>query len=470
MSARTDYDVIVLGGGSAGTSAAAAAGAAGARVAMVNDGELGGLCILRGCMPTKTMLHSSHLLHEMKHAEPAGVFARETGFDFGRIMERKNQKVKRFQAAKIRAVESSDYEVLEGRGSFVDHETVAVGDRTFRANGYVIATGSAPSVPPIPGIQDVPYLTSDDVMRLAEPPESIVVQGAGPIGLELGQFLARLGVKVLLVNRSKVLSKIDRDCSEEMTRVFEDEPDFDLVAPGKVTRVSGNGAGLLFEISAERGPFRHRAGALLLATGRDPAVSGLGLERAGVETDGARVRHDAGMRTTNPRIYVAGDATGLYQVLHLANQEGRVAGHNAAGAHPAKTIDYRLKMAAIFTDPPFATVGMTEEEARAAGLDCVTAVKRFPQQGRAITMEVKHGLVKVIARCGSGEILGSQILGPRADDLIHVLSAIMYYRGSARDICGMPWYHPTLAEALIEIGRDLAARFEACEPPVTPPA
>jgi pyruvate/2-oxoglutarate dehydrogenase complex dihydrolipoamide dehydrogenase (E3) component len=190
----------------------------------------------------------------------------------------------------------------------------------------------------------------------------------------------------------------------------------------------------------------------------------------GVEVRDGRILHEPSMRTTNPAIWIAGDATGSYQVLHLANQEGAVAGHNAARGAPERLMDYRLRMWIVFTDPPFACIGLTEDEARAEGRAIVSAVKRFPEQGRAITMETDHGLLKVIADAASGEILGAHILGPRADDLVHIIAGVMFYRGHAADLAAMPWYHPTLAEALIEIGRMLEALLAGRPPVESPPA
>ncbi|HXI02802.1 MAG TPA: FAD-dependent oxidoreductase, partial [Candidatus Saccharimonadales bacterium] len=449
---------------------AAAAAAAGARTALVNDGELGGLCILRGCMPSKTLLHSSHVLHEMRTAGRLGVHTGEIRVDVPAIYRRKDEKVARFQRAKIRSIESSPYDVIEGRGRFTGPATLAVGDRLFGAGGYVIATGSRPAPSPVPGSGDVRVLSSDDLIGMGALPRSLVVHGAGAIGLELGQFLARMGVEVLIVGRSRPLSKVDRDCSDEMMQVLRDEPGLDGVMPGRILGVRKDGDGILFDIEGNGVRRVHRAEAFLSAIGRVPDVAGLGLDRAGVRVRDGGILHEPSMRTTNPAIYVAGDATGSFQVLHLANQEGAVAGHNAARGVPERHMDYRLRMWIVFTDPPFASIGLTEDEARREGRAIVSAVKRFPEQGRAITMETDHGLLKVIARAASGEILGAHILGPRADDLVHIIAAVMFYRGRAADLCAMPWYHPTLSEALIEIGRNLAALLDGRPPVESPPA
>jgi pyruvate/2-oxoglutarate dehydrogenase complex dihydrolipoamide dehydrogenase (E3) component len=329
------------------------------------------------------------------------------------------------------------------------------------ANGYVIATGSVPASIPIPGLDDVPVITSDDVMRLESQPTSLIVQGAGPIGLELAQFFARIGTRVVLVNRSPLLSHSDLECGGELRRALEEEPNFELVVPGRIEQLRRSGTGLSGTIRPGDGEtVEVEADALLMATGRQAALDDLGLEHIGIEPTRGRLEHDETMRTGNPSVYVAGDATGSYQVLHLSNQEGSIAGHNVAGRQPPQQMDYRLKMAVIFTDPPYATVGLNQTEATRQDRDVVVGRAVFPETGRAITMNARFGLWKLLADRSTGEILGSSILGPRADDLIHLISMAMHHRSTAAEICSLPWYHPTLSEVILNVGRDIAGQMD----------
>lgn len=456
-----EYDVIVIGGGSAGTSAARAARSVGARTALVNEGELGGLCILRGCMPTKTMLASAHLLHETRElSEELGLELRgEIVPEFEKIIERKNRLVRRFQKAKIRGVEAQDYDVIFGRARFAAEDRLEVDGRALRAAKYVIATGSKPVSLPIPGIEEVEVLTSDDVMRMERSPKTLVVQGAGPIGLELGQFFARVGTEVLLVNRSALCAKWDPPSGVEMKNALLSEPRFEILAPGKIESVRPDGNEILFSITADGKRREHRAEAFLMAAGREAALDGLGLELFDLERHEGGLAHDLRMRTSHPLFYVAGDSTGQHQILHIANQEGVVAGKNAAGVEPYVVMDYRLKMSVVFTDPCFAQVGMTEAEAAAAGLPHVWGQAHFPETGRAITMGVRHGLWRMMAHEETGELLGAALLGPRADDLIHTIATLMHFRAKVDDIFDLPWYHPTLSEVILNVARDLRGRL-----------
>jgi pyruvate/2-oxoglutarate dehydrogenase complex dihydrolipoamide dehydrogenase (E3) component len=454
-----DFDVLVLGGGTAGTAAAKAAVQAGARTAMFNDGELGGLCILRGCMPTKTMLHAAHLRHEAEHHRTPGIAHGTLAADFAAVMANKDVKVARFKKAKISGIESGGYQVIDARARFTGPDTVEAGGKSYRfTKGAVIAVGSNISVPPFPGLENVPYWTSDDIMALTECPESVAVIGSGAIGLELAQFLARMGTRVELISRRPVFADWGGPFVEEMANALADEPNFTNHAPGTPVQISKTDDGVAVEIETANGTHTVQAQHLVVAAGRKAAVAELGLDQVGVEMDGRRVKAGPDMQTTHPNIYVAGDATGDRLLLHVANWEGAAAGMGAAGVADVAAVERRLNMSVVFTDPPLATVGLTETQAQAEGINTIVAEARFAQTGRAITMDVAHGVIQLVANADRGEIIGAQILGPRADDIIHAVSAVMYYRGTAKDMLEMPWYHPTLSEVLLGLAREIQAK------------
>ncbi|MHC4078992.1 MAG: dihydrolipoyl dehydrogenase family protein [Planctomycetota bacterium] len=450
------YDVLVLGGGTAGTAAAKAAHQAGAKVLMFNKGELGGLCILRGCMPTKTMLHAAHLVHEAAHHHTPGVGRSRPEIDFPAVMANKDAKVKRFQNAKIQGIEQAGYEVVDARARFTGADTVEADGETYRfTKGAVLATGSVPRLPPLHGIDSVPVWTSDDVMELKSPPVSAIVLGSGAIGMELAQFLARMGTAVTQVSRRRLFCDVDPLISDQMVEVLAAEPNLELVSPCQPQGLRKTAGGVALDLRTDAGPRTIEAAHFVAATGRDADLRGLGLEAAGIQVEGRRVVHGTDMRTTNDKVFVAGDASGSRLLLHVANWEGEVAGLGAARVEGEHRVEQRLHMTVVFTDPPLATIGMTEKQAREQGIDVITAHAFFPETGRAITMDVQHGVWKVVARKDTGEILGSQILGPRADDISHTIAAVMYYHGTAADLLKMPWYHPTVTEVLLSLAREL---------------
>lgn len=465
---ETRHDLVVIGGGSAGSAAAAEAVRLGLEgVVVVQDGELGGLCILRGCMPTKTLLASTDLVHDVRHGAELAVVAEEPRIDFARLMERKRSLVARFQRAKVSSMRAGGYELLDGRARFEGPDAVRVGTRVLRAKAFVIATGSRQFVPSLPGIEDIDYLDSDALMELEVPPRSLLVQGSGAVGLEFSCFFAGLGIPVTLLSRSPLIHRgEDAALSAQMQRALEalgirvlvgaEVESFAAIGPrgrdGVRARVRVDGKPL--DLEAER---------LLLATGRTAQLEGLDLEAAGITCNGRSLGLDGNLATSNPRVFVAGDATNERMLLHSGNMEGRHAARNAArliAGEPLEPWVEEVPLFAIFTHPPYAECGLTETQAREAGLDVVTARKNWANQGRGIVMGARPdaACAKFIAERGSARLLGAQILGPRADDVIHVASTVLHFRGTAEDLVRMPWYHPTLSEIYVELGRELLAQ------------
>ena len=468
--ADTEWDLLVLGGGSAGSAAAAEAVKQGhARVAMVNDGELGGLCILRGCMPTKTLIHTSDLLLEAREGPTIGVELGPPRLDMVTLQDRRRRLVERFQRAKISGIESGGYEVVDGRARFVDERTVEVthnpGGETSRhaARTFMVATGSRQRVPPIPGFADVPFWTSDEALTAHEVPESLTVIGAGAIGIEFSTYFAALGTRVTMVNRSPVLNKgEDHELSACAVRALE-HCGVEVIAPCEIYAVERDGE--LFVTSVRHANIVRSVVSrrLLNATGRVPALEDLGLDRAGIEVQGDHPVLDAALRTTNARVFCAGDAAGDRLLLHTGNAQGRHVARQlsalSAGREPEPFAD-RVPLAVVFGHPPYAEAGLRRVQAERRGLEVEAARKDWANQGRGIVMNTTPGagFLELVARRTDGVLVGTQILGPRADELVHVVAALLWHGTTVHEVLHMPWYHPTLCEGILELARELSGR------------
>ena len=464
----SDYDVIVIGCGTAGSKAAATAHKLGARVLAVDGAsELGGLCILRGCMPTKTLLETAHRLHEIRDAARFGIRVGEPALDFAAHMERMRQLVARFQRAKVGSIEGAGYELVRSHVRFVDPHTVegTSGEllgRRVSAKAFVVAVGSQVRPFPIPVAEGARVVDSDAMFELTAAPESALVVGGGAVGLEFAQWLARCGTRVILSSRSPLLHKLDHLMGEELSRALAREMELCVpslptaleASPGGRTRVTcrrADGSDAVYEVEL-----------VLNATGRAPALEGLNLSATGAEFQRDAVDLSFRLQSTVPHLFVAGDATGGREILHEANLEGAVAGRNAAhvalGGDASELTRYDEEVPAlevIFTDPPVANVGCPPQELAGRGVSFVEAVKRYPEQGRGIVMGAEVGMLRIVAEPGGGKLLGCQILGARADDLIHIPATVIRLGGTVRDMATVPWYHPTLAEAFIEVCREL---------------
>jgi dihydrolipoamide dehydrogenase len=445
------FDVLVLGAGSAGYAAARTAGGAGAAVGLVDKGPLGGLCILKGCMPSKALLRTSEVIELIRHAGELGLDVAEPAIDWGRIMARRAALVKEFADYRIEQIDRApNTTLIMGEPRFLDAHTVQVGDRTLYGERIIIATGSRTQIPPIPGLEDVGYITSDEALELPERPASLIVVGGGYIGLELGQFYQRLGCQVTVIQRSeRCLSYLDADVAEALETALRGDGMTILtgVRCSSARRVEG-----LVELTAHVGGETRivRAEQIMMATGRVGNLDFLDLDRAGVYHADSFVPVDDDLRTNVPHIFAAGDVTGRKLLVHLAIQQAEWAAHNALHPDRPKRADYRLIPAAIFTDPNVAEVGLMEHEAQRQGLDVLVGKYEFADHGKAMCMgtPAMKGFVKLIGDAATGEILGAAIVGPEAADLIHELVVAMHYRAKAGELMMIPHVHPTLAEII----------------------
>ena len=458
---RFDFNVAVIGGGSGGYAAARTAAGAGLKTVVIEGGqEVGGLCILRGCMPTKAMLYAAEVKHLAEHAATWGVHAGKVSFDFGKVMARKNVMIKDFADFRVQQLNAGKFKFIRANATFLDAHTVVLSNgEKLTAKHFVIATGSRVAPSPLPQLDEVGYITSDDAVALKKLPKSLIILGGGAIACEFAQFFQRFGVKVTLIQRSeKLLKEFDADAGAEVEKVFRREgmqvfTGTKLVSAkrkGKLKTILFEQNGKTVSVAAEE---------ILFALGRVPNTAALGLENAGVKTEAGRVVTNQKMQTSAPHIFAAGDVCGPHEIVHIAIQQGETAVHNILKPKSPRSMDYRLLISVVFTEPQVATVGLTEKEATARGIKFLAASYPFNDHGKSLIMEAKDGFVKLLANPHTGEIIGGSCVGPSGGELIHEIVTAMAKRMTVRELAATPHYHPTLAEIWTYPAEELAEQI-----------
>ena len=455
---RHEYDLCVLGAGSAGYAAAVAARSMGKSVALA-DGtqELAGLCILRGCMPSKTILRSAEVAHLARTADRVGIHIDRVQPDPVAVVARKRRIIADFAQDRIKDIER--FQLFRGAPRFVNRGELVVGDDVIRARKFLISTGSVISVPGIPGLRETGFVTSDDVLEMEKLPAKITVLGGGSVACELAQYLVRMGCAVTMVQRSRtVLSREDADVGEALGNALV-EDGIELFTGTTVVGVDRVGAKKRILAAQSGRDIAVESDEIFLALGRQPNVDGFGFEAAGVAYSENGVAVNEYLQTSNPDIFAAGDVTGNVELVHVAVYEGQLAARNALGATP-KAARYELQRArAVFSDPQVAIAGLTERDCRTSGLTFAVSSYPFKELGKAIVADLTQGFIKLLA-APDGRLLGVVIVGAEAADLIHEAIALLYFKANVRDIMEMPHLHPTLAEIITYPAEELAEMLE----------
>ena len=456
-----DYEVAVIGGGSAGYAAARCAASAGLRTVVIEGGEeVGGLCILRGCMPSKALLYAAEVMHLAQHATAWGIEAK-VSFDFPRVMARKNALIKEFADDRHQQLRKGKFEFLRAQAHFTGPHALALDTgATLTARSFILSTGSIVAPSPLPELAEVGYLDSDKALALSKLPASLIVLGGGAVAVEFAQFFARFGVKVSLIQRSMhLLREVDTDAASELENVFRRE--------GMEVYTNTRLIGARRTAQSKSVIFHHQdrevtltAEEILFALGRIPNTGSLGLENAGVKAERGRIITNVHMQASAPHIYAAGDCTGPREIVHIAVQQGEIAAHNIARPEQPREMDYRLLTEVIFTEPQIATAGLTEKKAIARDIPYLAASYRFNDHGKSLIMEARDGFVKLLAAPANGEILGGCCTGPAGGELIHEIIAAMSKRMTVQELAAMPHYHPTLAEIWTYPAEELAEEIQ----------
>lgn len=444
-----EHDLIVIGAGS-GLDVAQAAGQRGMDVAVVEKGPLGGTCLNRGCIPSKMLIHHADVIETIRTADKFSIDAELTGHDFKSITREVNEKVGADADANERAIRDAESQTLyDAECRFVDDRTIEVAGERVRSEKVVVAAGARPTIPPVDGLDEVEYLTSEEALKLDEQPDRLVIIGGGYIAAELGYFYGALGTDVTVIGRSELLlPNEDKDVAQTFTDVFSQN--HEVHVDTEATAVSESNGEIT--VTAETGDGEEitaTGDALLVATGRRPNTDLLDVETAGIETDeNGFVESNEYLETTADGVWTLGDIAGNYLFKHSANHEAEYVYRNAVlGKHVP--VDYTGMSHAIFSQPQVAGMGKTEAEVADEGVEYETATHRYDKVAMGQALKEEDGFVKVIADATDGAILGCHIIGPDASVLIHEAAiAAKSGSGTVDDISNTIHIHPALNEVV----------------------
>ena len=449
---QVDYQVAVIGGGPGGYVAAIRAAQLGARVVIIEKDKLGGVCLNRGCIPTKTLLKSAEKWLDLQRLPEFGLRAENIGFDFAAVAARKDQVVAGLQKGIVQLVNSNRIDVMYGQGQLTGPHSVQVlqdGETAeFTAEKMILATGSEAARLPVPGGDLPEVLNSDQLLALTEVPKSMVIVGAGAVGVEFAAVFRAFGCEVTLVEMlPAILPNLDSDIVKRMGLVLRKQG-IKMLTAAKVINIEQTGGILSVAVETGKGIQAIEAVKVLAAAGRSPSVNGLGLEKAGIAFSRRGIAVNDRMETNVPGIYAIGDVTGQFMWAHAASAGGMLAAENALGAD--QPVDFTATPGCIYTSPEIASVGLTEEEAKAQNREIKVSRFNFAANGKAVSMGETDGLVKMIADSATGKLLGLHILGAHASDLIMEGTLAIRNGLTAAQISQTIHPHPSLAECIIE--------------------
>jgi dihydrolipoamide dehydrogenase len=396
----------------------------------------------------------------MKRAKEFGLKADNIGFDYAQVKQRKDEIVAKLVGPRFeRYLQRAGVRVFRGEASFVSPYEIEVGDEVVDSDHFIVATGSLPVIPPIPGLPETGYITSTEALDLTELPSSFLIIGAGAIGLEFAQaFISFESSVIVLELADRILTTEDEAISSMLARYLT-EQGVNIQTKTRVLRAEKRSGKKVVLCETPEGRKSFEGSEILVATGRRPYFNGLNLDAVGVKVSKRGVVVDNCLKSSVPHIFAAGDAVGAYQFSHVAAYEGELAGANAAGKM-SSAVDYRVVPRATFTYPEVGSVGLTENQAREQGREIAVSTFPFGSLGKALALGEAKGLVKIIAETEAGQILGAHILGPQAGDLVHELAVAMFNRVTAGELAKVIHIHPTLPEAVSYALENLVVELE----------
>ena len=467
MSTQERYDLVILGSGSTAFAAALHAAELGKSVVMTESRTVGGTCANRGCLPSKNLIEAARLVYDAAHPRYPGLSPVHMPVNWAELIDQKDEIVREYRAHKYEnLLDNPDHiQLMRGQARLVSDHEVEVqngGDaRRLVGEQILIATGSAPYIPNVPGLTGVPYLTSDLLSAAGDPwgselreqPRSLLILGGGYIALELGQMFARFGTEVTLVTRGKsILSGYEPEIVEALAGILEEEG-LRIVSEAQAQGVESSHEGIALSVKWHGRQHTITAEKLLVAAGRRPNTWEIGLERAGVEVDKTGgVLVNRALRTNVPHIWAAGDVIGRQAGSQMATpvgaRDGKIAAHNALSGEALREADHNVIPRTIFTDPQVAVVGLTDEEANAAGIACECNTIPLSAVPRAGAIRDTRGVIKMVIEHSTRRVVGVSMLGVNAGEVIHEAAMALRFGATTDDFVDLIHVYPTMAEAL----------------------
>jgi pyruvate/2-oxoglutarate dehydrogenase complex dihydrolipoamide dehydrogenase (E3) component len=444
MPQKLTPDLCVIGAGSGGLSVAAAGAQLGADIVLVEKGEMGGDCLNTGCVPSKALLAAAKRAHQIATSDEFGIKSTTPKVDFPKVMAHvkdviaqiaPNDSVERFSGLGV--------QVIEAKGEFKDKRTVIAGDYEIKARRFVIATGSSAALPPVPGLEQVAYLTNENIFELQELPNHLIIIGGGPIGMEMAQAFRRLGSRVTVLEAFTPFAKDDPEASRVVMKQLLAEG-IDIHSETRVERVEQGDNKIIAHISKGDSTKKITGSHLLVAAGRKPSVDGLALEKAGIDADQRGIKVSRALLTTNKRVFAIGDVTGGMQFTHMANYQAGIVIRRALFRLPAKVSTNAIPWV-TYTDPELAHVGLSEAEAQKSGQKIRILRWPYAENDRAIAERHIHGSIKVITDT-KGRILGATIVGMNAGEIIQMWTMAITRKMKIKAMTEFISPYPTLSE------------------------
>lgn len=444
MPQKLTPDLCVIGAGSGGLSVAAAGAQLGADIVLIEKGEMGGDCLNTGCVPSKALLAAAKRAHQIATSDEFGIKSTTPKVDFPKVMAHvkdviaqiaPNDSVERFSGLGV--------QVIEAKGEFKDKRTLIAGDYEIKARRFVIATGSSAALPPVPGLEQVAYLTNENIFELQELPNHLIIIGGGPIGMEMAQAFRRLGSRVTVLEAFTPFAKDDPEASGVVMKQLLAEG-IDIHSETRVERVEQGDNKIIAHISKGDSTKKITGSHLLVAAGRKPSVDGLALEKAGIDADQRGIKVSRALLTTNKRVFAIGDVTGGMQFTHMANYQAGIVIRRALFRLPAKVSTNAIPWV-TYTDPELAHVGLSEAEAQKNGQKIRILRWPYAENDRAIAERHIHGSIKVITDT-KGRILGATIVGMNAGEIIQMWTMAITRKMKIKAMTEFISPYPTLSE------------------------